>query len=71
MGEIFDIDWRSNLRNVELLERHLDASTTVRREAVWSDTWFFTAMIAVLLLTLVGGLTMTFIVVKRIADLVG
>ncbi|MDX1966951.1 MAG: DUF4112 domain-containing protein [Planctomycetaceae bacterium] len=71
LGDIFDIYWKSNLRNVELLERHLDDSTATRREAGRSDSWFLAGMIAVLLLTLVGGLTITYFVVKWIASFVG
>lgn len=71
LGDIFDVYWKSNLRNVELLERHLDASTSARRDARRGDTWFFAGMIAFLLLTLVGGLTITYLVIKGIADLLG
>jgi len=33
IGDLFDVAWRSNLKNVEMLTRHVEQPTVVRRES--------------------------------------
>jgi uncharacterized protein DUF4112 len=52
VGDLFDVGWKANMRNVALLERHVgDAAKTGR-----SSRWLVTAMVvaAIALLALVG-----------------
>lgn len=35
LGDLFDVAYKANLRNVELLERHVSAPLAVRRQSRW------------------------------------
>lgn len=71
LGDVFDIYWKSNVKNVELLQRHLDASVAVKRSARRGDWFFFAALVALLFAALVGSLTMTFFAVRWIVGMFG
>ena len=53
LGDLFDVAWKSNRRNMSLLEEHLGA-TPVRRGSGWLVPALVVAAIAVLVLTGVG-----------------
>ncbi|WP_225413092.1 DUF4112 domain-containing protein [Stigmatella hybrida] len=55
VGDLFDVAWRANVRNVTLLEKHLAAPTATRRA---SQAWVFVAvLLLVALLALAATLT--------------
>ncbi|SEU31292.1 DUF4112 domain-containing protein [Stigmatella erecta] len=55
VGDLFDVAWRANVRNVTLLEKHLAAPTATRRA---SQAWVFLAvLLLVALLALAATLT--------------
>ena len=53
-GDMFDVFWKANVRNVALLEKHVTATPAERRRAKASD-WFFLAGLALMLVALLGG----------------
>lgn len=55
VGDVFDLFWKSNQKNVTLLRRHLAETPTERRRSSRGDQLFVAAMIGVLLLALVGS----------------
>jgi hypothetical protein len=58
VGDVFDVYWKANMRNMQLLRRHLAAAPAERRRSQWSD-WLFVAGIALLVLgTLAGSLAL-------------
>jgi hypothetical protein len=59
-GDVFDFAWKANLRNVELLERHVADPTAGRRA---STLWL--AAVGVTLIALVAGVTMLGVVAFR------
>jgi hypothetical protein len=60
-GDVFDVFWRANSKNVALLKRHFDADPASRRSVQRSDKLFFGFVVAALLLTLVGSVTLTWV----------
>ena len=54
LGDVFDVAWRSNQKNVALLESHLADSAATRRGSRWLITGLAIAAIAVLALVGVG-----------------
>jgi hypothetical protein len=69
LGDVFDVYWKANVRNVELLERHADASVAVQRSARRSDWLFFAGLVAFLIAGLIGSLMMTYYTVRWIGGL--
>jgi hypothetical protein len=54
VGDAFDLFWKSNLKNVALLERHVMATPAEKRRARSGD-WLFLAGLAMLLIALLIG----------------
>ncbi len=48
LGDVFDVAWKANVKNVELLETHLNLPTTVAQQR--ANPWFVLLLIAGLLL---------------------
>lgn len=69
VGDVFDVFWKANNRNVELLTQHVQADTAGRPRKTVSDWLFFAALFGLLGLIVLGGLTATYFVLKGIASL--
>ncbi len=54
VGDVFDVFWKSNVKNVALLRRHVMAAPAEQRRARSGD-WLFLAGLIVLLLVLLAG----------------
>lgn len=54
VGDVFDVFWKSNVKNVALLERHVKATPSEKRRAAKGD-WLFLAGLIVLLIALLAG----------------
>lgn len=48
LGDLFDVAWKANTRNVELLRRTLEATPHARRQAQRGDWLFVAGMLALL-----------------------
>jgi hypothetical protein len=48
VGDLFDVYWKANRRNVELLRRHLQSNSAIERKLKRSDGWFVAGMIALI-----------------------
>lgn len=57
LGDLFDVVWKANRRNVELLREHLEASPQEERKAAWGDRLFLIGLVVLLFLLLVGSVT--------------
>lgn len=53
VGDLFDVYWKANRRNVDLLRRHFKANPRIERKLRRSDTLFVVIMIAVICAILV------------------
>lgn len=62
LGDLFDAGYKANLRNVALLERHMEAPRAVER----SSAIFVAVLLAVLLLLVAGGITVTVLIVRAL-----
>lgn len=59
-GDLFDVAWKANTRNMALLERYIDRPAATKR----SSTAFVLAIIAALALLAVGGIVLAVVVVQ-------
>lgn len=62
-GDVFDVYWKANERNVELLQRHVAAQETGSTAARRSDRLFMILVIAGLLLALIGSITVSWFLI--------
>jgi hypothetical protein len=65
LGDLFDIAWRANRRNVELLRRYLDSPGPVHR----SSRTVVAVVLLVLLAALVGAAVVAVLIVRWIVGL--
>jgi Domain of unknown function (DUF4112) len=69
VGDLFDVYWKANRKNVELLRRHIKANPTSRRTLRRSDGLFVAAMIAGIGAILIGSVTAAYFIVAWAAEL--
>ncbi|MBS0263924.1 MAG: DUF4112 domain-containing protein [Planctomycetes bacterium] len=60
LGDVFDVFWKANIKNVELLARHTQATPAEERRARSGDWLFVSGLIAGLAALLVGCITILF-----------
>jgi hypothetical protein len=65
LGDIFDVGWKSNMRNVALLERHLEQPAATRA----ASRVAIGMVILLLALLALGGVTLTILAVKAVLGL--
>ncbi len=65
LGDMFDVAYRANMRNVELLDSHLGESLETRR----ANRWVVVAVVAALLLLAVGAVVIALAILRFLADL--
>ena len=54
IGDLFDVYWKSNNRNVALMRRHAQATPDQERRLQWGDRLFVIGLMAMLVLLLIG-----------------
>lgn len=59
-GDIIDVFWKSNVKNVALLQRHVRATPAEQRRATSGDWLFLAALILLLLLLLAGAVAVAY-----------
>ena len=70
VGDVFDVYWKANLRNVALLRKHALATPVEERKARSADRWFVGALIFGLLVLLVASIVAASYLVLAVAQLV-
>ncbi|MEM7759220.1 MAG: DUF4112 domain-containing protein [Cyanobacteria bacterium P01_A01_bin.40] len=65
VGDLFDVGWKANVKNIELLEQHLDLA-----ESRKSDKLFLFGLIILLALIVLGFATITFFTVTWFWNLI-
>ena len=63
VGDLFDVWWKSNVRNVALLERHAELGMTSRR-ATWGDGLFVGLVCLVVLMLLAGSFVVAYLLLR-------
>ena len=73
IGDLFDVGWKSNAKNIELLEKHLDLTEFNegdRPTRTLSDRLFIVGLILLLILIVVGFATIAFFTVTWFWNLI-
>ncbi|MDJ0595250.1 MAG: DUF4112 domain-containing protein [Pleurocapsa sp. MO_226.B13] len=65
LGDLFDVGWKSNIKNIALLERHLEIAETGK-----SDKLFIIGLILLLVVIVLGFATIAFFSVRFFWNLV-
>jgi hypothetical protein len=65
LGDMFDVGWRANMRNVELLDSHLGGSPETRR----ANRWVVTGVLLALLLLAIGAVALALATFRFLAGL--
>ena len=63
-GDVFDVYWKANNRNVELLKRHLESAASPQASSRKSDWLFFLALISLLIAIIALGLTLAYLAIR-------
>jgi len=69
VGDLFDVTWKANRKNVTLLQKHILATPTEQRKARRGDWLFVAGLVIALILLLVGCITVAVWVITWIASL--
>jgi hypothetical protein len=70
VGDLFDVYWKSNQRNMELIRRHLAAPPSTSTKLRWADRWFVAAVVVTLCLVLIGSLAVAYFAVAWLMEAV-
>jgi hypothetical protein len=62
VGDLFDVYWKSNQRNVALLRRHMAANPEAGRELKKSDAWFVGMLIGVICILTIASIVAAFFI---------
>jgi hypothetical protein len=65
VGDLFDVYWKANQMNVELLRRHFKANPMTERSIRRSDTLFVGGMIALIVVLLFASVTGAYFILTR------
>jgi uncharacterized protein DUF4112 len=65
LGDLFDVGWKSNMRNTELLERFVERPRTTRA----ASRWAVVGAVAAVVLIVVGMIAVVVTVVRWLAAL--
>ena len=65
LGDLFDVGWKSNVKNIELLEKHLEIA-----ESGKTDKLFILGLILLLAVIVLGFATITFFSVRFFWNLI-
>lgn len=60
LGDLFDVGWKANVRNIALLEKHLDITSNKRK----SDRLFVFGLIILLTAMVIGFATLTVLIIR-------
>ena len=66
VGDLFDVYWKANRKNVELLRRHFKANPTTERSIKRSDGLFVAGMIALIGVLLFASVTGAYFILSRV-----
>jgi hypothetical protein len=65
LGDLFDVGWKSNVKNIELLEKHLDIADSSQ-----SDRLFILGLILLLTIIVLGFSAITFFLIRFFWNLI-
>ncbi len=65
LGDMFDVGWRANLRNADLLDSHLGASAPAAR----ANRWVVAGVVGGLVLLAIGAVALGIVAIRFLAGL--
>jgi hypothetical protein len=65
LGDVFDVGWRANLRNADLLDSHLGAAVPAAR----ANRWVVAGVIGGLVLLAIGAVALGVVAIRFLASL--
>ena len=71
IGDMFDVYWKANLKNVALIQRHALATPSEARRGAAGDWFFVAGLMAALIALLVGCVTIAYFLVTALWHLIG
>ncbi len=69
VGDVFDVFHKANQKNIVLLQEHLQSTPQQARRRKWGDGLFLAGIVAVALATLVGTMTIAYLLATWIWSL--
>ena len=63
LGDMFDVGWRANIKNADLLDRHLARDEATRR----SNRWVVAGVVVGLLVLAIGATTLSILAIRFLA----
>ncbi len=66
IGDLFDVAWKANTKNFELVEAHLNISQPLEKK----NTWFIFILIAGLFIFSIGILAISFFILKLLISVI-
>jgi len=69
VGDVFDAFWKSNLRNVELLRRHMAATPASAQKLQRSDRWFVILLVAALCALMIAAAVVAYWILSWLGSL--
>lgn len=70
LGGFFDFMWKSNQKNLQLIEKHLDSPPAARRESVWVLAGVCAVLVILFLLLLTFSIQFALFVLQQIQLLI-
>jgi hypothetical protein len=70
IGDIFDVGWKANVKNVELLKRHLETTPVDQRRARRGDWLVVGAVGVVVAAAVIGAATVAFLLIAALTRFV-
>jgi hypothetical protein len=64
VGDLFDVYWKSNQRNVDLLRRHIEARPATERKLRWGDRLFVGGLALGLCVLVIASAAVAFLIAK-------
>lgn len=68
VGDLFDVYWKANRKNVELLRRHFKANPTMARKLNRTDGLFVAGMIAAIGIILIASVAGAYFIITRTVE---
>ncbi|MBO1346740.1 MAG: DUF4112 domain-containing protein [Hormoscilla sp. GUM202] len=67
LGDLFDVAWKANARNMELIESHMQSPLSSQK----ADKWFVFLLLTGLGLMVVGAATLTITIIALVLNMLG
>jgi hypothetical protein len=69
LGDLFDVYWKANRKNIELLRSHMKANPAVERELTRSDGFFVAGMVAVIAVIFIASIAGAYFLITKAVQL--